>query len=99
MNELKEITLKKKFIVGEGSDREIKDFQKIYIKDLINKNKIKKKIKAVARAEMEQLEVFTPEILKGIGCDIIELDCKLDFTFPKYNPNPEDLKMLEAISK
>ena len=43
MNELKEITLKKKFIVGEGSDREVKDFQKIYIKDLIDKNKIKKK--------------------------------------------------------
>ena len=27
------------------------------------------------------------------------MDCKLDFTFPKYNPNPEDLKMLHAISK
>ena len=43
--------------------------------------------------------VFAPEILKGIGCEVIELDCKLDFTFPKYNPNPEDLKMLNAISK
>ena len=30
---------------------------------------------------------------------MIELDCKLDWTFPKYNPNPEDLKMLHAISK
>jgi phosphomannomutase/phosphoglucomutase len=27
------------------------------------------------------------------------LDCKLDFSFPKYNPNPEDLKMLRAVSK
>ena len=99
MNELKEITLKKKFIVGEGSDREVKDFQKIYIKDLINKNKIKKKIKAVVACGNGTAGVFAPEILKGIGCDIIELDCKLDFTFPKYNPNPEDLKMLEAISK
>jgi phosphomannomutase/phosphoglucomutase len=27
------------------------------------------------------------------------LDCKLDFNFPKYNPNPEDLKMLRAVSK
>ena len=99
MNELKEITLKKKFIVGEGSDREIKDFQKIYIKNLIDKNKIKKKIKAVVACGNGTAGLFAPEILKGIGCDIIELDCKLDFTFPKYNPNPEDLKMLEAISK
>ena len=39
------------------------------------------------------------KVLKEIGCDIIELDCNLDYNFPKYNPNPEDLKMLHAISK
>ncbi len=99
MNELKEIILEKKFILGKGSDREIKDFQKIYKKNLIDKNKIKKKIKAVVACGNGTAGLFAPEILKGIGCDIIELDCKLDFTFPKYNPNPEDLKMLEAISK
>ena len=43
--------------------------------------------------------IFAPEILRGIGCEVVELDCNLDFTFPKYNPNPEDLKMLHAISK
>ena len=43
--------------------------------------------------------IFAPEILRGIGCEVIELDCKLDWTFPKYNPNPEDLKMLHNISK
>jgi len=42
--------------------------------------------------------IFAPAILKGIGCDVIELDCNLDYNFPKYNPNPEDLKMLNALS-
>ncbi len=28
---------------------------------------------------------------------MIPLDCELDYTFPKYNPNPEDMKMLHAI--
>ena len=28
----------------------------------------------------------------------MELDCNLDWTFPKYNPNPEDLKMLNEIA-
>ena len=46
MKELKEITLNKKFIQGKGNIKEIKNFQQIYKKDLINKNKIKKKIKA-----------------------------------------------------
>ncbi len=25
------------------------------------------------------------------------MDTELDFTFPKYNPNPEDMEMLHAI--
>ncbi len=99
MSELKEITLNKKFPSGKGSDKAIENFQKIYIKDLIEKNKLKKKIKAVVACGNGTAGIFAPEILKGIGCEIIELDCKLDFTFPKYNPNPEDLKMLHAISE
>ena len=47
MKELKEITLNEKFTKGEGSEKQIKDFDKIYKEDLISKNKIKKKIKAV----------------------------------------------------
>ena len=43
--------------------------------------------------------IFAPDILRGIGCEVIELDCNLDWTFPKYNPNPEDLEMLHAIAK
>tara|TARA_B100000902_G_scaffold367197_1_gene389600 strand:+ start:40 stop:1494 length:1455 start_codon:yes stop_codon:yes gene_type:complete len=99
MTELKDITLNEKFIVGQGSEKEIKNFQKIYKKDLIDKNKINKKIKAVVACGNGTAGLFAPDILKGIGCDVIELDCELDWTFPKYNPNPEDLKMLHEISK
>ncbi len=99
MNELKEITLSKNFIEGAGKSKNIKNFQKIYIDDLIKKNKLKKNIKVVVACGNGTAGIFAPEILRGIGCDVIELDCKLDFTFPKYNPNPEDLKMLSAISK
>ena len=99
MNELKEITLNKKFINGKGKTKDITGFQKIYIKDLIEKNKLNKKIKVVVACGNGTAGMFAPEVLKGIGCDVIELDCKLDFTFPKYNPNPEDLKMLKAISE
>ena len=99
MKELKQITLNKKFIEGKGNNKNIKDFQKIYIEDLIKKNKLKKRIKAVVACGNGTAGIFAPEILKGIGCEVIELDCNLDFTFPKYNPNPEDLKMLNAISE
>ena len=99
MKELKEITLKENFIKGKGNEKIIKDFQKIYKNDLIKKNKINKKIKAVVACGNGTAGIFAPDILKGIGCEVIELDCKLDWTFPKYNPNPEDMEMLHAISK
>ena len=99
MEELKDITLNNKFIKGQGNEKEISDFQSVYKDDLINKNKIKKKIKAVVACGNGTAGIFAPDILRGIGCDVIELDCNLDYTFPKYNPNPEDLEMLHAISK
>ena len=98
MQELKEITLNKKFVEGNGKEKEIKDFQKIYKKNLIDKNKIDKKIKAVVACGNGTAGIFAPDILRGIGCEVIELDCNLDWTFPKYNPNPEDMKMLNEIS-
>ncbi len=99
MKELKEITLQEKFVQGEGNKKEIKNFDKIYKEDLIKKNKIKKKIKAVVACGNGTAGIFAPDILRQIGCEVIELDCNLDWTFPKYNPNPEDLGMLNEIAK
>jgi len=99
MLELKEITLNKKFVSGKGVEKEIKNFKKIYIENLVKKNKLNKKIKVVVACGNGTAGIFAPETLKRIGCEVVELDCNLDFTFPKYNPNPEDLKMLNAISK
>ncbi len=99
MSELKEITLNQKFISGDGSEKIIKDFQQVYKDDLIKKNKIKKKIKAIVACGNGTAGIFAPDILRGIGCEVIELDCNLDWTFPKYNPNPEDLEMLHEIAK
>ncbi len=99
MKELKDITLNNKFVKGNGNEKKINNFQKIYKEDLIRNNKINKKIKAVVACGNGTAGIFAPDILRGIGCDVIELDCNLDWTFPKYNPNPEDLEMLHAISK
>ena len=99
MNELKDITLNKKFILGVGNEKKIENFKKKYIEDLISKNKLNKKIKVVVACGNGTAGAFAPEILRGVGCEVIELDCNLDWTFPKYNPNPEDLKMLNEIIK
>ena len=99
MRELKDITLNKRFIKGNGQEKIIENFKSKYIKNLINNNKINKKLKTVIACGNGTAGAFAPEIFRGVGCEVIELDCNLDFSFPKYNPNPEDLKMLKEISK
>ena len=99
MEDLKDITLNENFTEGHGTEKKIENFQQIYKDDLINNNKIEKKIKVVVACGNGTAGIFAPDILRGIGCEVVELDCNLDWTFPKYNPNPEDLEMLHAISK
>ncbi len=98
MEELKKIVLEKKFLKGKGSYKKIVGFREIYINDLI-KNKLKNKLKVVVACGNGTAGIFAPKVLEGIGCEVIQLDCDLDYNFPKYNPNPEDLKMLKDISK
>ena len=98
MSELKNIVLNQKFTKGEGKFEEVKEFNKVYIEEL-SKTKLKKKLKVVAACGNGTAGIFAPEILRGIGCEVIELDCNLDYTFPRYNPNPEDMEMLHEISK
>ncbi len=98
MSDLKDIVLNEKFSKGYGKYEKVKDFNKTYIHEL-SQNKIKKKLKVVAACGNGTAGIFAPDILRGIGCDVIELDCNLDYTFPRYNPNPEDMEMLHEIAK
>ena len=42
---------------------------------------------------------FAPRVLAALGAEVVPLDTELDYTFPHYNPNPEDLEMLHAIGE
>jgi phosphomannomutase/phosphoglucomutase len=42
---------------------------------------------------------FAPEALRRMGAEVIPMDTDLDFTFPKYNPNPEDHEMLHLMGE
>ena len=65
MKELKNITLNKKFTEGKGREKQIDNFQQIYKNDLIKKNKINKKIKAIVACGNGTAGIFAPEILRG----------------------------------
>ncbi|TIQ22929.1 MAG: phosphomannomutase/phosphoglucomutase [Mesorhizobium sp.] len=98
MSALKAIVLAGDFdLVGGGSYDFVADFRKIYLDDLTRDKRIARKLKVVAACGNGTAGAFAPEALERIGCEVIPLDVELDHTFPNYNPNPEDMKMLHAI--
>jgi phosphomannomutase/phosphoglucomutase len=99
MGRLKDIVLGGKFRYGSGgSYRFVADFASRYIGDLTNRPKLKRKLKVVAACGNGTAGAFAPQVLAALGCDVVPLDTELDFTFPRYNPNPEDMKMLHAMA-
>jgi phosphomannomutase/phosphoglucomutase len=98
MKRLKEIVLKARFqLNGGGSYAFVENFPERYIADLTKRPKLKRKLKVVAACGNGTAGAFAPRILEAIGCKVVPLDCELDHTFPNYNPNTEDLKMLHAM--
>src|ERR1700686_1196899 len=95
---LKNIVMNARFeLAGGGSYRFVGDFAARYIDDLTNRPKLKRRLKAVVACGNGTAGAFAPQVLETVGCEVVPLDCELDYTFPKYNPNPEDMKMLHAV--
>src|SRR5215204_7256385 len=99
MTRLKEIVLGAAFKPKAGGAYDfIEGFPERYIADLTNRPKIKRKLKVVCACGNGTAGAFAPRVLEAIGCEVVPLDAEPDYTFPRYNPNPEDMKMLHAIA-
>jgi phosphomannomutase/phosphoglucomutase len=98
MSRLKEIVLNGDFdLNGAGTYEFMPGFRENYIDDLTAGKTIGRRLKVVAACGNGTAGAFAPQALERIGCGVIPLDVELDHTFPRYNPNPEDMKMLHAI--
>jgi phosphomannomutase/phosphoglucomutase len=99
MGRLRDIVLEGRFKYADGGGyRFVENFPARYIADLTNRPRIKRKLKVVAACGNGTAGAFAPQVLEALGCEVVPLDVELDHTFPNYNPNPEDLKMLHAIA-
>ena len=98
INRLKAIVLEGRYkLRGGGAYAFVDNFPLRYIADLTDRPKLKRRLKVVCACGNGTAGAFAPRVLSAIGCDVVPLDCELDHTFPKYNPNTEDMKMLHAM--
>ena len=89
---------------GEGVTRpggtltRVEDFRERYLEEVTAGVKLSRPIRVVAACGNGTAGAFAPEALRRMGAEVIEMDTGLDWTFPKYNPNPEDHAMLMQMA-
>jgi len=101
-----EMTRLKAIVLGGHGERRpggklvrVSDIRARYLDAVTKGHKLSRAIKVIAACGNGTAGAFAPEALRRIGADVIPMDAELDYNFPKYNPNPEDLKMLHAMSE
>jgi phosphomannomutase / phosphoglucomutase len=89
---------------GEGKPRpggrysRVENFRDRYLEAVTQDHKLSRRIKVVVACGNGTACIVGPQALARIGAEIIPMDAELDYTFPKYNPNTEDMKMLHAMA-
>ena len=97
---LKEIVLSGAGIERSGGKlTRVEGFMERYIADVSSRTRLQRKLRVVAACGNGTAGVFAPEALKRMGAEVIPMDIGLDYTFPKYNPNPEDHEMLMSMAE
>ena len=101
MGRLREIVLGAQFKEqGGGKVTRIEGMYERYIAEVASRAKLTRPLKVVAACGNGTAGAFAPEALRRMGvAELIEMDTALDWTFPKYNPNPEDQEMLHEMAK
>lgn len=99
MARLKQIVLE-----GRGRARDggryvrVEGVRERYIADIVGDFRLSRPLKVVCATGNGTAGAFAPEILRRIGAEVVPLHNELDYTFPKYNPNPEAMEMLHDMA-
>ena len=100
MGRLKTLVLEGKGVERPGGKlTRVDGVMERYIADAASRASIKRPLRVIAACGNGTAGAFAPDALTRMGVQVIPMDCDLDYTFPKYNPNPEDREMLHAMAE
>ena len=81
---------------GKGSLRHI-DVVTDYIERITSDVQAGRRMKVVVDCGNGIPGAVAPQVLEGIGCEVIQLYCDVDGTFPNHHPDPSDPHNLEDL--
>ncbi|MHB1272462.1 MAG: phosphomannomutase/phosphoglucomutase [Rhodanobacter sp.] len=81
---------------GQGSLRQI-DVAPDYVEKIVSDVLAERRLKIVVDCGNGIPGALAPQVLEGVGCEVIPLYCDVDGTFPNHHPDPSDPKNLEDL--
>jgi len=73
------------------------DVSDVYFDDLISRMNITKKFKVVVDSSCSTPGIIVPPMLRKVGCEVIESNCKLDGNFPLGVADPTETIVAERL--
>ncbi|HEX5529722.1 MAG TPA: phosphomannomutase/phosphoglucomutase, partial [Methylomirabilota bacterium] len=84
---------------GRGS-RTARDPREDYLAAITGHVRLRRRLKVVVDAGNGIAGVFAPELLRRLGCEVVELYCESDGSFPHHLPDPEmEENMRDLVAK
>lgn len=100
IQEFKQLVKSEKFTKRSPKGKYIKkDIKKIYIDDLMRRIDPIKKFKVVIDPCNGVAGLYLPEILKRVGCEVIEQNTEPDGNFPSGTPDPTEREVQERLAR
>jgi phosphomannomutase/phosphoglucomutase len=95
---LREIAERGVFAVGKGelTQQSVADD---YTSALVRLGNLRRKLKVCVDCGNGTASPFAPEVLRRIGCEVVELYCTSDGTFPHHLPDPENEATVEDLKR
>jgi phosphomannomutase/phosphoglucomutase len=81
---------------GNGSLRQV-DVAPDYIEKIVSDVLAERRLKIVVDCGNGIPGAVAPQVLEGVGCEVIPLYCDVDGTFPNHHPDPSDPANLEDL--
>jgi len=87
------------FVDGEGSYQSYDKITEEYIEYVVSGIDLKRSVKVIVDGGNGMGGPYLPAILRKLGCDVIEMYCDPDGTFPNHHPDPTVEKNMIDLSK
>ncbi|MBC3919937.1 phosphomannomutase/phosphoglucomutase [Undibacterium sp. CY18W] len=88
--------LNKDFKQGNGGYR-THDIKATYLERIIGDVKVARPLKIAVDCGNGVAGAFAGELYRGMGCEVIELFCEVDGTFPNHHPDPAHPENLQDL--